>query len=115
MKDRNQFIEADGLYWENETQEWFIDKSLTQYAHKDSVTKEDDTLPHIFCFWVRDKATGEYEQVVMDNQFKEVVYSSKFGSCTTYVDRLKVEKRFGMHNERFIARVFEEVDKEDEE
>jgi hypothetical protein len=26
MKDRNEFLEMDGLHWESETHEWFHDK-----------------------------------------------------------------------------------------
>ena len=34
---RNQYLEADGLYWESESHEWFNDNISTQYAHKKSV------------------------------------------------------------------------------
>jgi len=112
MKNRNKFIECDGLYHETDTHEWFNDKSLTHYAQKDSGL-HSDALPNIFCFNVRNKQTGEYEKVVFENVFKEVVYCSTIGCVQSYVDRLKVEKRFDMSNTRFIARVFEEIDKED--
>lgn len=102
MKNRNQFIEHNGLSFESDTHEWFIDKSLTQYAQTDCGLNED-ALPDIFCFWVRDKSTGEYEKVVMDRDSQEVIHSSRISSVTMFIDRLKVEKRFGIDKVRVIA------------
>ena len=35
MKDRNEYIETDGLYWESDTHEWFHDKTTTNYCRKE--------------------------------------------------------------------------------
>ena len=115
MNNRNDFLEMDGLYWESETHEWFKDKTSTQYAQSDNGLN-DDALPNIFCFVVRDKETGEYDRVIMDNMFKEVIYSSKkLEDIGFYIDKLKVFKRFGIDKELFFARICDDIDKEETE
>jgi hypothetical protein len=69
MKDRNPFLEADGLHWESDTHEWFNDKTSTKHAHKQSATgTKNDSLKNIHCFVVRDKSTGQYYRVVLDSK-----------------------------------------------
>ena len=55
-KERNQFLEVDGLYWESETHEWFHDKIGTNYAQTDNGLNKD-ALKNIYCFVTRDKET----------------------------------------------------------
>lgn len=94
MEARNEFLEMDGLYWESETHEWFHDKTSTQYAQTDNGLHED-ALPNIHCFVVRDKATGEYDRVIMDSKTNEVVYDSKvLEEVAGFIDKLKILKRF---------------------
>ena len=95
---RNIFLEADGLYWESETHEWFNDKISTQYARKKSVLwgsgQQDDALD-VICFVVRNKETGEYDRVIMDVKSEKVIYDTKSLEDLSYqIDRMKVIKRF---------------------
>ena len=94
MEERNEFIEMDGLYWESDTHEWFHDKTSTQYAQTDNGLHKD-ALPNIYCFVVRDKATGEYNRVVMDSKSNEVIYDTKvLEEVGFFIDKLKIQKRF---------------------
>ncbi len=96
MENRNEFLEMDGLYWESETHEWFHDKTSTQYAQTDNGLNKD-ALPNIYCFVVRDKATGEYNRVAMERTPKgsEVIYDTKvLEDLAGFIDRLKIAKRF---------------------
>jgi hypothetical protein len=98
LNERNQFLEADGLYWESETHEWFHDKISTQYARKKSVLwgsgEQDDALK-VACFVVRNKETGEYDRVMMDSDKNEIIYDTKSLEALGYeIDRLKAIKRF---------------------
>lgn len=94
MENRNEFLEMDGLYWESETHEWFHDKTSTQYAQSDNGLNKD-SLPNIHCFVIREKATGEYNRVVMDSKTNEVIYSTKvLEDMGFFIDKLKVAKRF---------------------
>lgn len=96
MKDRNQFLEMDGLYWQSETHEWFHDKTSTHYAQTDSGLNKD-ALKNIYCFVVRDKATGEYDRVMMDSNENRVIYDTKSLEDLSYrIDQMKVMKRFDM-------------------
>jgi hypothetical protein len=97
-KERNQFLESDGLYWESETHEWFHDKTSTNYARKNSILwgsgEQKDALD-IICFVVREKATGDYERVVMDVKTNQPVYSTlSLEDLSYYIDHLKISKRF---------------------
>ena len=96
--DRNQFLESDGLFWESETHEWFHDKTSTDYARKKSVLwgsgEQNDALD-VRCFVTRNKATGEYDRVMMDVQKNEIIYDTKSLEDLGYhIDKLKVLKRF---------------------
>jgi hypothetical protein len=96
MESRNEFLEMDGLYWESETHEWFHDKTSTQYAQSDNGLHKD-ALKNIYCFVVRDKATGEYDRVMMDSKTNEVIFSTKELEAIGFeIDKLKVMKRFDM-------------------
>lgn len=99
--NRNEFLESDGLFWESETHEWFHDKISTQYAHKKSVLwgsgEQEDNLPNIFAFVVRNKETGEYDRVLMDKSLGagEIIYTTKsLEELVFEIDRIKVNKRF---------------------
>lgn len=97
-KDRNEFLEMDGLYWESETHEWFHDKTSTYYARKKSVLwgsgEQNDALD-VMCFVVRNKETGEYDRLMMDVKTNEPIYDTKSLEQMGYeIDRLKVLKRF---------------------
>jgi len=100
MEKRNQFLEADGLYWESDTHEWFHDKSTTSYAQKNQfcgTTEMKDSLTNIYCFIVRDKNNGEYNYVILDSKKNEVIYDSKkLEDLAFYIDKLKIEKRFNL-------------------
>lgn len=94
MEDRNQLLEMDGLYWESETHEWFHDKTSTQYAQSDNGLNKD-ALPHIHCFVVREKTTGEYNRVAMDAKTNEIIYETKvLEDMGFFIDKLKIAKRF---------------------
>jgi len=97
-KDRNEFLEIDGLYWESETHEWFHDKTSTHYARKKSVLwgsgEQNDALD-VMCFVVRNKETGEYDRVMIDTKTNQPIYDTKSLEQMSYeIDRLKVIKRF---------------------
>lgn len=93
-RERNQFLENDGLFWESESHEWFHDKISTQYANSDNGLNKD-SLPNIKCFVTRDKSNGEYDRVVMNKLSNEVVYASKsLEDIAYYIDKLKIIKRF---------------------
>ena len=92
-KQRNQFLEADGLQFESETHEWFKDNVSTNYAQDED--EHGTKLPDIFCFVVRDKATGEYDRVILDNKTHEVIYSTgSLEAIGSKIDMLKAIKRF---------------------
>jgi hypothetical protein len=97
-KERNEFLEIDGLFYESETHEWFHDKISTQYARKKSILwgsgEQKDSL-NAACFVVRNKETGEYDRVMMDSKTNEIIYETKSMENLAYhIDRLKVAKRF---------------------
>ena len=93
-KERNEFLEMDGLYWESETHEWFHDLINTKYAQTDNGLHKD-ALKNIFCFIVRNKETGEYDRVVMDSETNEIIYNSKsVEDIGGFIDKLKISKRF---------------------
>jgi hypothetical protein len=95
-KERNEFLEMDGLYWESETHEWFHDKTSTQYAQSDNGLNKD-ALKNIFCFVTRNKETGEYDRVMMDSKTNEVIYDTKVLEEMAFeIDRMKVLKRFNV-------------------
>jgi hypothetical protein len=93
-KEHNQFLEMDGLFYESDTHEWYHDKINTRYAQTDNGLNKD-ALPHIVCFVVRDKTTGEYDRVVMDKRTNLPIYDTKsLEQLGFYIDTLKVELRF---------------------
>jgi len=86
--ERNEFLEANGLYWESETHEWFHDKVGTEYAKKAG-------MKNIFCFITRNKATGEYDRVVMDSNTNKIVYDSKsMEAIGAFIDMMGLSKKF---------------------
>lgn len=94
--ERNRFLEADGLFWESETHEWFKDKISTERAQNNSLISGvgKDTL-NVICFVVRDKQSGEYNRVIMDVNTNEVIYETKSLEQLSYeIDKLKIIKRF---------------------
>jgi hypothetical protein len=92
--DRNQFLEAGGLYWESETHEWFHDKVSTNYAQTDNGLHKD-ALKNIYCFVTRNKETGEYDRVMMDSKSNQIIYDTKsLEELGFEIDRMKVNKRF---------------------
>lgn len=96
MEDRNQYLEADGLYFESDTHEWFTDKGSSQYAQTDN-GQHKDALKNIVCFVVRDKANGQYERVVMDKVTQEPIYATgSLEEIVFFIDKLKVQKRFNI-------------------
>jgi hypothetical protein len=95
--NRNEFLEADGLYWESETHEWFHDRISTHHARKKSVLwgsgEQEDAL-NVVCFVLRNKETGEYDRVMMDINSNEIIYETKsLEDLGFYIDKLKVLKR----------------------
>ena len=71
MKERNEFLEMDGLFWQSDTHEWFHDKIATNYAQRDYGLHKD-ALPNLVCFVTRNKETGEYDRVIMDKETNEM-------------------------------------------
>jgi hypothetical protein len=46
------------------------------------------------CFVVRNKATGDYDRVIMDKPTNEVIYSAKsLEDLGSYIDKLKIIQR----------------------
>ena len=94
MREINEFLEMDGLFWESDTHEWFHDKIATNYAQRDNGLHKD-ALPNLVCFVTRNKETGEYDRVIMDKDTNEIIYSSKSSEEIAYfIDKQKVIKRF---------------------
>ncbi len=98
VKERNPFLEMDGMFFESETHEWFIDKISTQHAMKKSVLwgsgEQDDALD-VVCFVVREKSTGDYERVIVDKQTNQPIYSTlSLEDLAYHIDKLKMVKRF---------------------
>jgi hypothetical protein len=96
--ERNRYVEADGLFYESETHEWFHDRISTNYARKKSVLwgfgEQDDALD-VACFVVRNKETGEYDRVMMDRPTNEIIYTTKsLENLGYHIDKIKVQKRF---------------------
>lgn len=92
--ERNMFLEADGLFYESETHEWFNDKSSTNFARKKSVG--NDGL-NVMCFVVREKETGKYERVIVDKKTNEIVFATKsLEVLGSHINMMKVLKRFGV-------------------
>jgi hypothetical protein len=93
-KNRNEFLELDGLYWESETHEWFHDKTSTNYAQTDNGLNKD-ALKNIYCFIVRNKETSEYDRVMMDSKTNSIIYNTKSLEDLAYrIDQMKIMKRF---------------------
>jgi hypothetical protein len=97
-KERNEFLENEGLFWESETHEWFHDNISTNYARKNSVLwgsgEQEDSLD-VSCFVVRNKETGEYDRVMMDRKKNEIIFETKSLEDLGYhIDKLKTLKRF---------------------
>ena len=99
MKERNEFLEQDGLYWESETHEWFRDITCTQYAQKETTgwgtgVGRNDSL-NVACFVIRNKTTGEYDRVMMDVETNNIIYETKsLEDLSSQIDKLKIIKRF---------------------
>lgn len=95
MEERNKWLEADGLFWESESHEWFHDKSSTNYARIENINGV--SLPNLKCFVTRNKETGRYERVVMDSKTNEIVFASdELEAIGGYIDRLKCFKHFNI-------------------
>ena len=99
MSERNEFLEMDGLYFESETHEWFNDEISTKYAHKNSILwrggEQNDALPNIHCFVIREKSTGRYMRVVMDAKTNEIIFDTEsMEQLSGFIDKMKLMKRF---------------------
>jgi hypothetical protein len=93
MKERNEFLEMDGLVHKTNSHEWFNDKVNTIHAQRED--RNFIKLPHITCYVVRNIDTGEYYRVVLDNKKGEIVYDSKSSEeIWVYVNKLKIVKHF---------------------
>ena len=98
-KERNEFLEADGLFFESDTHEWFKSETNTRYLQKED--HNGVAMPNMYCFIIRDKATGEYDYVIFDNETREVVYSTKnLEALGTRIDMMKAAEYFKKHEER---------------
>jgi hypothetical protein len=99
MIERNEFLEIDGLFWESETHEWFHDKISTNYAEKESIIwgsgAQNDAVPFLKCFVVREKASGKYDRVIMDQRTNEIVFDTKeLERIGFFIDQQKIIRRF---------------------
>jgi hypothetical protein len=93
MKERNQFLEADGLVHETETHEWFLDKVSTNYARQENL--QGIKLENIVAYVTRDKSNGQYERVLVNNNVPEVIFASlKLEDIGFHIDKLKTIKQF---------------------
>lgn len=79
--------EADDL-------EWYIDKSTTEWAHREN--NLGIRLPHIVAFITRLIKNGEpVERVLMDKRDNTVIYSStNWENVACHIDMLKVQQQF---------------------
>lgn len=92
MKERNNYIETDGLYWESDTHEWFHDKTTTNYCRKED---KHGTKLNWVAFFVRDKATGEYNRVLMDVDTNEILRDdTNLEAQAVFIDMMKANKRY---------------------
>jgi hypothetical protein len=92
MKERNEFLEMDGLYWESDTHEWFHDKTTTLYCRKEDI---HGTTLNWAAFIVRDKATGEYMRVLMDIESNEIIRDdTELEAQAVFIDIQKAAKRY---------------------
>jgi len=91
MKDRNKYLETDGLFWESDSHEWFNNKSTTIYAQ--NLNALGISLPNVVSFVVRNKETGDYNYVLMDNKTNELIYESQsIEQLGVHIDMLKAIK-----------------------
>jgi len=91
--ERNKYLEKGGLYWESDTHEWFQDRSSTEYAHMPNAN--GITLKNIVAFVVRNKATGEYDRILMDNKSNQIIYETKMlENIGFHIDQLKIIKLY---------------------
>jgi hypothetical protein len=74
MKERNRFLEADGLFWESDTHEWFHDKSITNHCRRENM---QGVKLNWAAFIVREKSSGEYSRVLMDVETNKVIREDK--------------------------------------
>ena len=92
MKERNKFIESDGLFWESDTHEWFNNKSTTTYAQ---IKNSQGISLKLTSFVVRNKETGDYNYVLMDNETNELIYdSTSLEKLGVHIDMMKAIKTF---------------------
>ena len=93
MEKRNDWLEDGGLILEDDKFEWFLDKTSTQYARmKDSF---DVALSKVSCYVVRDKKTGDYNRVVVDEESNQAVHETdSLESIGFFIDKLKIIERF---------------------
>lgn len=88
MKERNEFLEADGLIFDNGEFEWFADKSSTSYAQRKNLLK-------IVAYITRNKETGEYKRVLVDHNIESVIYASdSLESIGVKIDQLALIEKF---------------------
>ena len=87
MRECNEWLENGGLIFESPTHEWFSDTTSTDYARKVGLD--------VYCFYVRNKSTGEYDLVMMDVKANPVIYVTKSLEAMVFeIDKLKAIKRF---------------------
>lgn len=81
------FVNKDGI-------KWWIDKSLTQYAHRQDL--KGISLPNVVAYFVKkpDKYKGYLTRVLIDNDKQVPIYESqKLEDCAAYIDMLKLDKQ----------------------
>lgn len=98
MKERNEFLERGGIFFESETHEWFNDKNSTDYARKNTISVSGEEMKdklNVMCFVVRNKETGKYDRVMMDKKTNKIIYVTKsLEELAGQIDKLKIIKRF---------------------
>lgn len=99
MQERNKYLEKDGLYFESDTHEWFNDKSVTDYAHKQWATVGKSETIKLLCFVVRDKKTGSYAWVLVDEETTSPIYTScSLEDTHCYIDKLSTRFKTKPYN-----------------
>ena len=94
----DDMLQQDGLHFDSGTHEWYKDNTCTNYARKNSTlwglgTQKDGL--NVACFIVKNKATGEYDRVMLDVEKNGVIFSTKsLEDMGAKIDMLKVLKRF---------------------
>ena len=87
------FLSNESPVFISETHEWYLDKDLTQWAHRED--RNGSTLPQIFAYRTKFHQTHEQDYVLVNQAKNQVVYASKrYEDVCCHIDILKLQKQF---------------------